>query len=117
MEILAINHELLEHCKKLAEEKVVTEVKEVDLDNEIDKWWCSQYTGYKMKRVPGHKFIPEPAFMDETLSQTENGKTKIGYELDLDWQVDSDDFDWDSETIRKFAKYFYELGLKAQKGE
>ena len=31
------------------------------LDNEIDKWWCSQFTDYKMKRVSGHKFVPEPA--------------------------------------------------------
>ena len=87
------------------------------LDNEIDKWWCSQYTDYKMKRVPGHKFVPEPAFVDESFNQTENGKSKIGYELWIDWQVDSSGFDWDSETIRKFAKYFYNLGLKTKGGE
>lgn len=63
-----------------------------------------------MKRVPGHKFVPEPAFMDENFSQTENGKTKIGYELDYDWQVDINDVDWDGYTVREFAKYFYNLG-------
>lgn len=78
------------------------------LDNEIDKWWCSQYTGYKMKRVPGHKFVPEPAFIDESFSQTENGKTKIGYELDLDWQVDA--IELTSIDIRELAKHFYNLG-------
>ncbi len=80
------------------------------LDNEIDKWWCSQFTDYKMKRVLGHKFVPKPAFMDETFRQTENGKTKIGYELDYDWQVDFNDVDWDADTVREFAKYFYYLG-------
>lgn len=29
------------------------------LDNEIDKWWCS-------------KFVPDPAFMNEILSQTDS---------------------------------------------
>lgn len=80
------------------------------LDDKIDKWWCSQFTDYKMKRVPGHKFVPEPAFMDEAFRQTENGKTKIGYELDYDWQVDFNDIDWDGDTVREFAKYFYYLG-------
>ena len=79
------------------------------LDNEIDKWWCSQFTDYKMKRIPGHKFVPEPAFMDGLFRQTENGKTKIGYELDYDWQVDINDVDWDGNTVREFAKYFYNL--------
>ena len=63
-----------------------------------------------MKRVPGHKFVPEPKFIDETFNQTENDKIKLGYELDLDWQVDSDDFDWNPEIIKEFAKYFYNLG-------
>lgn len=81
------------------------------LDNEIDKWWCSQFTDYKMKRVSGHKFVPEPAFIDETFNQTKNGKTKIGYALELDWQIDLNDINWDSDTIREFAKYFYNLGL------
>lgn len=80
------------------------------LDNEIDKWWCSQYTDLKMKRVSGHKFVPEPAFYDENFNQTENGKTKIAYELWIDWQVDLNDVEWDGENIRAFAKYFYELG-------
>jgi len=117
MEILAINHELLEHCKKLAAEKVVTEDKEVDLDNEIDKWWCSQFTDYSMMRVPNHKFVPEPAYIDSNFKQSETGKTKIAFELWMDWKVDSNDIEWDPDTVRNFAKYFYELGLKAQKGD
>lgn len=79
------------------------------LDNEIDKFWCSLFTDYKMKRVPGHKFVPEPAYSDNFI-QSENGKTKIGYELDIDWLVDIDVIELDPNTIRAFAKYFYELG-------
>ena len=80
------------------------------LDNEIDKWWCSKFTGFKMKRVSGNKFVPDPAFMDETLSQTENGTIKIAYVLDVDWQVDSNEIEWDANVIRELAKYFYDLG-------
>ena len=80
------------------------------LDNEIDKWWCSKFTGFKMKRVSGNKFVPYPAFMDETLSQTENGKIKIAYELDVDWQIDPNEIEWDANVIRELAKYFYDLG-------
>lgn len=67
------------------------------LDNEIDKWWCS-------------KFVPDPAFMDETLSQTENGTIKIACVLDVDWQVDSNEIEWDANVIRELAKCFYDLG-------
>lgn len=80
------------------------------LDNEIDKWWCSQFTDYKMKRIPGHKFIPEPAYSNEKFKQCKNGKVKIGYELDIDWKTDFDAIEWDGDTIRNFAKYFYNLG-------
>lgn len=79
------------------------------LDNEIDKWWCSQFTDYKMKRVPGHKFIPEPAYSNENFKQCKNGKTKINYELDIDWKTDFDAIEWNIDTIRNFAKYFYNL--------
>lgn len=79
------------------------------LDSEIDKFWCSLFTDYKMKRIPGHKFIPEPAFIDEKFRQCKNGKTKIAYELDLDWKNDFDAIEWDMDTIRNFAKYFYNL--------
>ena len=80
------------------------------LDTKIDAWWCSQFTDYKMKRVPGHKFIPEPAFINENFKQTKNGKIKIAYELDIDWKTDCDAIEWDGDTIRDFAKYFYNLG-------
>ena len=86
----------------------------VDLEKEIDRWWCSQFTDYSMKRVPGHKFVPEPAFIDETFNQTKNGKTKIGYALELDWQVDLNDIDWNGDTIREFARHFYELGVRTK---
>ena len=79
------------------------------LDSEIDKFWCSLFTDYKMKRIPGHKFVPEPAYLDENFKQCTNGKTKIAYELDLDWKTDFNDIEWDSDTIRNFAKYFYNL--------
>ena len=79
------------------------------LDNEIDKWWCSQFTDYKMKRVPGHKFIPEPAYSNENFKQCKNGKAKINYELDIDWKTDFDAIEWNIDTIRNFAKYFYNL--------
>lgn len=79
------------------------------LDSKIDKWWCSLFIDYKMKRVPGHKFVPEPAYLDEKFRQCKNGKTKIGYELDLDWKTDFDAIEWDPDTIRNFAKYFYNL--------
>ncbi len=93
------------------------EVKEVDLEKEIDKWWCSLYTDYSMMRVPNHKFVPKPAYIDSNFKQSEIGKTKIAFELWMDWKVDSDDIEWDADTIRNFAKHFFELGLKAQKGE
>ena len=79
------------------------------LDSEIDKFWCSLFTDYKMKRIPGHKFVPEPAYIDEKFRQCKNGKTKIAYELDLDWKNDFDVIEWDVDTIRNFAKYFYNL--------
>ena len=93
------------------------EAKEVDLEKEIDKWWCSQFTDYSMVRVPNHKFVPKPEYIDSNFKQSEVGKTKIGYELCIDWKIDSNDIEWSPDTIRNFAKYFYELGLKAQKGE
>lgn len=80
------------------------------LDNEIDKWWCSKFTSFKMKRVSGNKFVPDPAFMDETLSQTENGTIKIACVLDVDWQLDSNEIEWEPNVIRDLAKYFYDLG-------
>lgn len=79
------------------------------LDAKIDKWWCSQFTDYKMKRIPGHKFVPEPAYLDENFKQCKNGKTKINYELNLDWKTDADTIEWDGDTIRSFAQYFYNL--------
>ena len=93
------------------------EVKEVDLEKEIDKWWCSLYTDYSMKRVPNHKFVPEPSYMDSNFKQSETGKTKIAFALYIDWKVDSNDIEWDADTVREFAKHFFELGLKAQKGK
>ena len=80
------------------------------LDAKIDKWWCSQFTDYKMKRMPGNKFVPEPAYSNENFMQCKNGKTKIGYELDIDWKTDFDAIEWNKDTIRNFAKYFYNLG-------
>ncbi len=80
------------------------------LDNEIDKWWCSQFTTYKMKRVSGHKFVPEPAYIDENFKQTEDGNTKIAFGLDLDWQVDLNEMELEADDIRELAKYFYDLG-------
>lgn len=79
------------------------------LDAKIDKWWCSQFTDYKMKRVRGHKFVPEPAYSNEKFKQCKNGKTKINYELDLDWKTDFDAIEWNKDTIRNFAEYFYNL--------
>ena len=105
------NHILDGNCGKLVE------AKEVDLEKEIDKWWCSLYTDYSMMRVPNHKFVPEPAYIDSNFKQSEIGKTKIAFELWMDWKVDSDDIEWDADTIRNFAKHFFELGLKAQEGE
>lgn len=89
----------------------------VDLEKEIDRWWCSQFTDYSMKRVPNHKFIPAPAYIDSNFKQSETGKTKIALELWMDWKVDSDAIEWDSDTIRDFARHFYELGLNTQKEE
>lgn len=83
------------------------EVKEVDLEKEIDKWWCSLFTDYSMNRVPNHKFIPAPAYIDSNFKQSETGKTKIAFELWMDWKVDSNDIEWDSETIREFARHFF----------
>ena len=86
-----------------------------DLEKEIDKWWCSQFTDYSMKRVSNHKFIPAPAYIDSNFKQSETGKTKIAFELWMDWKVDSNDIEWDSDTIREFARHFFELGLKKGK--
>lgn len=93
------------------------EAKEVDLEKEIDKWWCSQFTDYSMVRVPNHKFVPKPEYIDPNFKQSETGKTKIGYKLCVDWKIDSDAIEWNPDAIRNFAKYFYELGLKTQKRE
>lgn len=59
------------------------------LDNEIDKWWCS-------------KFIPDPAFMYETISQTDI-EPKNAYALDVDLEVDHNGIE--------FTKCFYDLGI------
>lgn len=67
------------------------------LDNEIDERQCCS------------KFAPDPAFMDETLSQTENGTIKIACVLDVDWQVYSNEIEWDANVIRELAKHFYDL--------
>lgn len=75
------------------------------IDNEIDKWWCSQFTDYPMKRIPYHKFVPYPA-------KNEDGSIRA-YELLLDWKVDADAIDWDGETIRNLAQHFYNLGKKS----
>lgn len=110
------NHKTICHLDSLKQNLNTLEVKEVDLEKEIDKWWCSQFTDYSMKRVPNHKFIPTPAYTDSNFKQSETGKIKIAYELCIDWKVDSNEIEWSSETIREFAKHFFELGLKAQKG-
>lgn len=60
------------------------------LDNEIDKWRCS-------------KFILDPVFMNEILSQTD-GEPKNAYALDVDWEVDTN-------VIKEFTKCFYDLGI------
>lgn len=60
------------------------------LDNKINKRCCS-------------KFVPNPAFMNEILSQTD-GEPKNAYALDVDWEVDTN-------VIKEFAKCFYDLGI------
>ena len=89
--------------------------KEMDLEKELDRWWCSLHTDYSMKRVPNHKFVPEPSYVDSQFKQSETGKTKIAFVLDTDWKVDFNDIEWDADKVREFAKHFFELGLKAQK--
>ena len=59
------------------------------LDNEIDKWWCS-------------KFIPDPACMNEILSQPDYNIKNI-YALDVDLEVDPNE--------KEFTKCFYDLGI------
>lgn len=59
------------------------------LDNEIDKWWCS-------------KFVPDPAFMNEILSQPDYN-IKNAYALDVDLEVDPNEIE--------FTKCFYDLGI------
>ena len=93
------------------------EVKEVDLEKEIDDYWCSLFCDYKMKRVAGHKFVPVPEYIDENFNQCENGKTQIAYVLEVDWKTDFNDEEWNGDDVIKFARYFYELGLKIKKGE
>lgn len=60
------------------------------LDNKIDKRCCS-------------KFIINPAFMNEILSQPDYN-IKNAYALDVDWEVDTN-------VIKEFAKCFYDLGI------
>ena len=62
-----------------------------------------------MKIFSGNKFVPDPAFMDETLSQTENGTIKIACVRYVDCQVYSNEIEWDANVIRELAKYFYDL--------
>ena len=59
------------------------------LYNEIDKWWCS-------------KFVPDPAFMNEILSQPDYN-IKNTYALDVDLEVDPNE--------KEFTKCFYDLGI------
>ena len=63
------------------------------LDNEIDKWWCS-------------KFIPDPAFMNEILSQPDYNIKNV-YALD----VDPNEIECDANVIKEFTKCFYDLGI------
>ena len=85
------------------------EVKEVDLEKEIDTLWCSLFTNNTMKRDPTnpHTFIPAPAY-------TKDG-AKIAYTLEIDWKID--EIDIDADFLMKFARHFFELGLKTKKGE
>lgn len=55
------------------------------LDNETDKWWCS-------------KFVPDPAFMNEILSQPDYNIKNV-YALDVD------------PNEKEFTKCFYDLGI------
>ena len=55
------------------------------LDNETDKWRCS-------------KFVPDPAFMNEILSQLDYN-IKNTYALDVD------------PNEKEFTKCFYDLGI------
>ena len=93
------------------------ETKTVDLEKEIDDYWCSLFCDYKMKRVAGHKFVPVPEYIDENFNQCENGKTQIAYVLEVDWKTDFNDNEWNGDDVMKFAQYFYELGLKTKNGE
>lgn len=82
------------------------EVKEVDMEKEIDTLWCSLFTNNTMKRDPTnpHTFIPDPAY-------TKDG-AKVAYTLEIDWKIDKIDADF----LMKVARHFFELGLKS-KGE
>ena len=93
------------------------ETKTVDLEKEIDDYWCSLFCDYKMKRVTGHKFVPVPEYIDENFNQCENGKTQIAYVIEVDWKTDFNDNEWNGDDVMKFAQYFYELGLKTKNGE
>ena len=59
------------------------------IDNEIDKWWCS-------------KFVPDPAFMNEILSQPDYN-IKNTYALDVELGVDPNG--------EQCTKWLYELGI------
>ena len=59
------------------------------LDNKINKRCCS-------------KFVPDPAFMNEILSQTDS-EPKNAYALDVDLGVDPNGIE--------FTKCFYDLGI------
>ena len=63
------------------------------LDNETDKWWCS-------------KFVPDPAFMNEILSQSDYNIKNV-YALD----VDPNEIECDANVIKEFTKCFYDLGI------
>lgn len=63
------------------------------LDNKIDKQCCS-------------KFILDPAFMYEMISQTDY-KIKNAYAL----EVDPNEIECDTNVIKEFTKCFYDLGI------
>ena len=63
----------------------------------LDKWRCS-------------KFIPDPVFMNEILSQTDY-KIKNAYALAVDLEVDPNEKECETNVIKEFTKCFYDLGI------
>ncbi len=88
----------------MKEEELEKEPASEDLEQEIDRYWCSLFTNINLKRNPDTQsrdiFIPEPQY-------NERG-ARFAYALCIDWKDESDceGITLTPDLIRSFARHF-----------